>query len=296
MIDQKTVLDPVRQEYAALMDRLYDGWYKEGKVPPPDGMGFDDKLLTAYRAGCDWFQPMDISLPADKVTNNTPFHFGPAVFSLLTDPRLLDVVQSLIGPEIASNPIQHVRIKPPANDLRHDENRGHITKTDWHQDQGVTHESADKTKLITVWIAVSDATKDNGCLQVQPRGHTKGLMPHCAKTQVGIPDALIDRDNAKAVPVKSGGIVIFHPLVPHGSRVNQTDGFRWSFDIRYNVTGQPTGRDHFPAFVARSKCKPESVLTDPEKWLNLWEESRAKLAADNHVSLYRWDNSAPYCA
>ena len=296
VIDQKTVLDPVRQEYAALMDRLYEGWHNEGKVPPPNGMGFDDKLLTAYRAGCDWFQPMDISLPANEITNDTPFHFGPAVFNLLTDPHLLDIVQCLIGSEITSNPIQHVRIKPPANDLRSDENRGHITKTDWHQDQGVTHESADKTKLITVWIAVSDATRENGCLQVQPRGHKKGLIPHCNNTQVGIPDELLDQDNAKALPVNSGGIIIFHPLVPHGSRVNHTDGFRWSFDIRYNVTGQPTGRDHFPAFVARSKRKPESILTDPAKWLRLWEDTRAQLAANNHVSLYRWDNSAPYCA
>ena len=296
VIDQKSVLDPVRQEYSELMDRLYDGWHVEGKVPAPDGMSFDDKLLTAYRAGCDWFQPMDISLPANEITNDTPFHFGPAVFNLLTCPSVLDIVQSLIGSEITSNPIQHVRIKPPAIDLRDGEARAHITKTEWHQDQGVTHESADKTNLITVWIAVSDAPEENGCLEVQPRGHLNGLIPHCNKTQIGIPDSLVDKDTAKALPVKSGGIILFHPLVPHGSRENHTDGFRWSFDIRYNVTDQPTGRDHFPAFVARSKSQPERVLTDPAKWLQSWEETRANLASDQHVPLYRWDDSAPYCA
>lgn len=296
VIDQKTVLDPVRQEYTALMDRLYDAWHAEGKVPPPAGMSFDDKLLTAYRAGCDWFQPMDISLPATEITSKTPFHFGPAVFDLLTCPNVLDIVQSLIGPEITSNPIQHVRIKPPAIDIKEGETRAHITKTDWHQDRGVTHESADKSDMITVWIAVSDATKENGCLQVQPRLHKKGLMPHCNKTQVGIPDTLIDKTAARALPVKSGGVILFHPLIPHGSRSNQTDGFRWSFDIRYNVTGQPTGRDHFPAFVARSANQPESVLTDPAKWRQSWDDTRSRLAADRHVPLYRWDESAPYCA
>ncbi len=296
VIDQKTVLDPVRQEYSELMDRLYDAWHAEGKVPTPDRMSFDDKLLTAYRAGCDWFQPMDISLPANEITNETPFHFGPAVFNLLTCPSVLDIVQSLIGSEITSNPIQHVRIKPPAVDLRDGEARAHITKTDWHQDQGVTHESADKTNLVTVWIAVSDATEENGCLEVQPRGHLEGLIPHCNKTQIGIPDSLVDRKTAEALPVKSGGIILFHPLVPHGSRVNHTQGFRWSFDIRYNVTDQPTGRDHFPAFVARSAKQPERVLTDPAKWLQSWEDARTRLATDQHVPLYRWDDSTPYCA
>jgi len=296
VIDQKTILEPVRQEYSQLMDKLYDSWHAEGMVPAPDGMNFDDKLLTAYRAGCDWFQSMDISLPGNEITTDTPFHFGPAVFNLLTCPDVLDVVQSLIGSEITSNPIQHVRIKPPAVDLHDGEARAHITKTDWHQDQGVTHESADKTKLLTVWIAVSDATEENGCLEVQPRGHLGGLIPHCNKTQVGIPDSLVDKNTAKALPVKSGGIILFHPLVPHGSRANHTEGFRWSFDIRYNVTDQPTGRDHFPAFVARSQTQPERVLTDPAKWLQSWEDTRARLAKDQHVPLYRWDDSAPYCA
>ena len=38
---------------------------------------------------------------------------GPAVFDVLTAPPLLDAVESIIGPEIYSNPTQHVRLKPP---------------------------------------------------------------------------------------------------------------------------------------------------------------------------------------
>ena len=45
---------------------------------------------------------------------------------MVTNPRLLDIVEQLIGPEITSNPIQHVRIKPPATTLRGDEVRAHI--------------------------------------------------------------------------------------------------------------------------------------------------------------------------
>ncbi len=84
---------------------------------------FESKLRVAYAAGCDWFQPMDISLPGDRIHADTPMHFGPAVFDMITAPRLLDMVEDLIGPEITSNPIQHVRIKPPERTLDKDEIR-----------------------------------------------------------------------------------------------------------------------------------------------------------------------------
>ena len=296
VLDQTTVMDPVRAEYAALIDDLYDEWHAKGLVPSPDGMGFWDKMRAAYVNGCDWFQPMDISLPASQVTPDTPFHFGQAVMNMITAPKLLDVVECLIGPEITSNPIQHVRIKPPATQLRPGETRAHITATDWHQDQGVTHESADSTQMVTVWIAVTDATRQNGCLQVQPGRHRDDLLPHCDKTQIGIPNSFIGGHRSVPLPVASGGVVIFHPKSPHASLINKTDQFRWSFDIRFNVTGQSTGRDHFPSFVARSRANPETELRDADRWRAMWEGARAKLSASPHVSLYRWDNAAPYCA
>ena len=296
VLDQRTVLTPVRQEYAGLMDRLYDDWHAQGLLPPPDGKNFWDKLLLAYTSGCDWFQPFDISLPGNQITADMPFHLGQAVLDMITAPALLDVVESLIGPEITSNPIQHVRIKPPATDLRADEVRAHITATDWHQDRGVTHESADGTKMVTVWVAVTDATEENGCLVVQPLRDKVELLPHCEKKQVGIPEAFLKPKDVVRLPVKSGGVVIFDPMTPHASLVNRTDGFRWSFDIRFNVTGQPTGRDHFPSFVARSRKFPSAELRDADTWRGMWEEARARLAGAPHISLYRWDAKAPYCA
>jgi len=296
VLDQKTVLDPVRTEYADLLDALYAGWHRAGLVPPPGDKGFWDKLLVSYKAGCDWFQPFDISLPGGVIEADTPFHFGQAVLDMIRAPKLLDLVESLIGPEITSNPIQHIRIKPPATDLRSGERRAHITSTDWHQDQGVTHESADQTKMVTVWIAVTNATRLNGCLQVQPKRHRDDLLPHCEKAQIGIPNQFIGGHRSVPLPVKSGGVVIFHPKAPHASLVNRTDGFRWSFDIRYNVTGQPTGRDHFPSFVARSRADPARELTDAGAWRAMWQAARARLAAQPHVPLYRWDFNAPYCA
>lgn len=292
----KSLRHRIEVEYSEVLDDLYASWVAKGLLPEPlEDMSFWDKLRHAYEENCDWFQPMDISLPGDRIEADTPMHFGPAVFDLVTCPQILDVVQSLIGPEITSNPIQHIRIKPPAPALKKEEIRAHITQTDWHQDRGVGLEEADQTDMITVWIAMTDATVDNGCLQVLPRAHDK-LLPHCPKTQTAIADAFVDIEAAQPLPVRAGGIVLFHPLTPHASRPNGTRDFRWSFDLRYNVTGQPTGRAHFPEFVARSAVRPGEVLTDWRIWRQKWADARKELARQPHIPIHRWQSDAPFCA
>ena len=107
VFDQDTILEAVRIEYCELLNQLIAGWIDQGLIPKKAReLDFFAQLAACYDAGCDWFQPMDISLPGDRITADTPMHFGPAVFDLLTALKLLDIVESLIGPEITSNPIQ----------------------------------------------------------------------------------------------------------------------------------------------------------------------------------------------
>jgi phytanoyl-CoA hydroxylase len=289
-----SVLTAIKAEYADLLDGLYDGWEAAGHVPPTKVQDFWERLLWSYKAGCDWFQPMDISLPGGEITRETPFHFGPAVFDMLTHERLLDMVEDLIGPELTSNPIQHVRLKPPATDLHSDELRAHITATDWHQDRAVAHETGDATRMVTVWLAISDATVENGCLQVVP-GKPQ-MYPHCPRRQTAIAPGLLDEGRAIPLPVKAGGAVLFHPLTPHASLANRSSAFRWSFDIRFNVTGDPTGRDHFPSFIARSRHAPETELRDWQSWKQMWVATRARLADQPHIPIHRWQADSPVCA
>lgn len=295
LLDEAT-LAAVRQEYAALMDGLYDDWHKAGLVPASDAdMDFWDKLDVAYKGGFDWYQPFDISLPADGITDDTPMHFGPAVFDMVTHGNILDTVEKLIGSEISSNPIQHVRIKPPERKVDDAEIRAHVIATDWHQDQGVTLAEADDTTFVTVWLAITDATVENGCLQVA-KHHYDALLPHCAMTQTGIATEYRPKEGTPT-PVKAGGAVLFHPMTPHASLSNNSDGYRWSFDLRYHVTGQPSGRSHFPEFVARSRANPDTELKDWRVWKQLWEDTRHRVVRAEHIEQHgRWDSTAPYCA
>ncbi len=297
VIDRESCLDPLIAEYEALMSGLVADWVSEGKLDPAlISASFDDQIIAAYRAGLEYFQPMDISLPGGPIAPDLPFHAGPAAFGLLSHDRLLDVVEDLIGPEIVSNPIQHVRIKPPAADIKAGEIRAHLTSTDWHQDRAVTLEEADRTRMITAWIAVTDATVENGCLQVIPKSHKGEMKLHCPNPQVGIPTRFFDEDAARPLPVKSGGVILFHPLTIHGSLENRTPGIRWSFDVRYSVTGEPTGRPMFPDFVARSRAHPETELRDPDAWRKMWLSARARLSADPSVVIHRWSPDAAHCA
>lgn len=295
VIDRR-LLEDVKAEYAALMDRLYAAWFAGGDVTTaPEGLDFWSKLEIAREAGLEWFQPMDISLPHENITEDTPFHCGPAVFDLLTHDPVLDRVESLLGGELTSTPIQHVRIKPPQRKVPKGEMRAHIGTTSWHQDRGVGLPEADETEMVTVWIAANDATVDNGCLQVMPSPLPK-MLPHCPQGQTSIAPRLLDTSDAVHAEVSAGSIIMIHPLTPHCAGPNMTNGHRWSFDIRYNVTGQPTGRAQFPEFVARSRKDPLSVLRDWQTWQEMWIAARKTAATSEHIPQHRWQADSPACA
>lgn len=299
LLDYDLDVKPVIDEYDALLDELCHQWVREGLLRETfASLPFEKRLVEIYRAGCSYEQAMDIALPNSQIEADTPIHLGPAVFNLLRSPRALAVVESLIGGEIYSNPIQHVRIKPPTSIIaREDENRARVGRTHWHQDSGVGLPEADETQMVTCWVAISEATPENGCLQVLPRSHHEGMSLHCTtKDQVGIPDTLIEQDQAIPIPLNPGGVLFFHPLCKHASLDNKSDAFRWSFDLRYNPIGQATGRPHFPGFVAQSRLNPESALDDPAEWAQLWLDARARLAHTEGMPTHRWDSNDPLCA
>ncbi|MCK0166282.1 phytanoyl-CoA dioxygenase family protein [Jannaschia sp. S6380] len=251
---------------------------------------FLETLRAVHLAGHDWFQSLDITLPGDRIRADTPFHYGPAVHALIGCDALLDLAQSVIGPGITSNPIQHLRIKPPMATVAEGAPI-HTTITAWHQDRGVAHAEADETDVVTVWVAMTDATEENGCLVAQPFDGDPTMLPHCPLDQTAIPPEHLSPDRAVPLPVRAGGVVLLHPLVPHAALANRTDGFRWSFDLRYQATGQPTGRSHFPDFKLRPGPPP-----DWRKVREMWHAARLACADGPHVPIHRWTSDSPHCA
>ena len=307
LLDPERDLDPIIAEYEGVLDRLAAERYAAGAISSTYAeLPFSDRLVKIYaESGKVHAQYFDFSLPQGGVTHETPFWTGPAVFATLRHEGMLDAMESLIGPEIYSNPVQHVRLKPPERLTPRDPTTGvvQLGATPWHQDNGVVNEEADETDMITVWFPLTEATIENGCLAVVPGSHRAGLLPHCpasAENRSGFGVHIRERhfahDRSLPLPMKRGTALIMHRRTVHSSLSNESDHVRWSFDLRYNPIGQPTGRGAFPGFVARSRSKPETELRDPAIWTELWREARRALAEGEPPRFNRWDPDSPLCA
>lgn len=298
VLDPAQDLDPVVKEYERVLDELAARLHADGKLPSTYAdEPFGHRLTRILNeSDVDYMRYFDIALPFKGVTEDTPIHLGPEAFRLLTNPRLLDVVEQFVGPEVYSNPIQHTRIKPPER-LVPERLRGSslLAKTDWHQDRGVHLPEADETNMLTVWLPVTDATVENGCLQAIPRSHREGLVDHCMINGLAIPEKLLGGEPVP-LPIRRGGVLFLHHETKHASLRNVSDDIRWSFDLRYHPIGQPTGRPAFPGFIARSRQNPGSALTDPTEWADLWRAARSRLAAEEASAFNRWTGKEPGCA
>ena len=75
-----------------------------------------------------------------------------------------------------------------------------------------------------------------------------------------------------------GGVVVMNKYTPHRGQPNLSDLARWTIDLRYQKTGEPTGRPFHPDFVVRSRLDPASVKRDHEGWCDAWEYALANSA------------------
>ena len=302
LLDPGLHLDPVIGEYEGLLGQLAEDLFAQGVITSlyPD-LGFGERFMRIVaETGRTHSQHFDPCLPQDRIEADTPIWTGPAVFALLTQAVLLDAVESMIGGEIFSNPVQHVRIKPPEGLVAAEKAVGQhaLGATSWHQDNGVLTPDADQSDIVTVWIPLTHASERHGCLQLIPGSHHNDILVHCPGSAAGleIPSSVLPRTNARPIPMEPGDVLFMHRRTAHASLPNTSPEIRWSLDLRYNPTGQPTGREVFPGFVARSRSNPAAELDKPLVWAEMWEEARRALSLGETPVFNRWHADAPACA
>ena len=194
---------------------------------------------------------------------------APAMFAFLGNAIFLDAVESLVGPEITCNPIQHVRAKPPSD-------YGHSSWSHgvpWHQDAAVMMKEAEGSNVITCWLPLSKSTIERGCLQVLPKVSKMGYLRHQKEGGTMIAPDLMPEFDPVFLECDRGDVVFISRFTPHCSVPNQSDYCRWSLDLRYQPTDQHTGRTSNPDFIVRSQSNPDSVLTDYNEWCHLWVDA-----------------------
>jgi len=107
----------------------------------------------------------------------------------------------------------------------------------WHQDG--SYLITEPATVTGIWIAIEDANRDNGCLWVQPGGHRSPLREtyqvdwNTRKGQLTDLDSTPwpTADDAIAVEVPAGSMVVFHDHMPHYSSQNRSDRSRHAFTL-----------------------------------------------------------------
>lgn len=155
-----------------------------------------------------------------------PHLLVPFLWDVVHDPRILDPVASLLGPDLYC--IGSSMIDKPAG------SEGYVA---WHQD--ATFWGLSEAEGATAWLALSPATPESGCMQAVPGTHAR-QMDHLdtgdARNMLGAREAVqheIDTSAAVHMALRPGQMSLHHPLVLHGSGRNAAADRRLGFVIRF---------------------------------------------------------------
>ncbi len=146
--------------------------------------------------------------------------------AMATDPRVLDVVEALIGPDILLYDVTYI-IKEPHTE-------SHVS---WHQD--LTYWGLSDDAQVSMWLALSPATATSGCMRMIPSSHTGGMIEHerindtsnvlfQGQTVKGVSEA-----DAVMCPLAPGEASFHHGWTLHASMPNRSDDRRIGLNVQY---------------------------------------------------------------
>jgi hypothetical protein len=195
-----------------------------------DGVVFPVRLFEPA-AAADWLGRLERIEAAragrlPPAFNAKPHLLIPFLWDIVHDARALDAVEDLLGPDILCYGSSFI-IKNP----------GDGRYVAWHQD--ATYWGLAAPLAVTVWIAFTPSTPENGCVRVVPGTHLETL-PHensrDPRNLLGRRErvlAPVEEDRAVDLVLAPGEASMHHVLILHGSNENRSAGRRVGFSVRY---------------------------------------------------------------
>lgn len=201
----------------------------------------------------------------------------PWLAALVRHPTVLDAVEDVLGPDLLCwSTTWFIKEAHAAS---------HVT---WHQDN--TYAYLDSPENLTAWIALTDSTRETGCMQVLPGTHRQQLPHHDTYgannllTRGQEADAALagglDADRAVLLEPRAGEMTLHHSLLLHTSLGNGGADRRIGFTIRYLpatqrsktpirnyatlVRGQDRGGHFEPAAAPSAALQPEMLALHEE--------------------------------
>ena len=282
VLDYKLDLEPILNDMMFIMNRLVHRFV--GKKDKKKVLGYNFKKKYSYLVKLnipELDQYFNIRLPQNNISIDSDFFASQSIFTLIKNKKIIDKVSKILGQEISSNPCQNSRIKQPEKAIaKKNLNDGLVGRTPWHQDAGVMNKKGQNgTDLVTCWIPFTKTRIKNGCMVAVKDSHRLGLINHHngSKGQVEIKGKeSINKLKTVALEADIGDIILLNKYLIHCSSPNKSKNFRISMDLRFNKTGQPSGREPLPSFAVKSKNKKNIIVNTYKQWIALWENAKNK--------------------
>lgn len=237
----------------------------------------------------------DLPLPLNTYKRVNAHVVMPLAARLAQDPRILDLVEGILGPDLLLWSAEFF-IKEPGTQ--------HVVGM--HQD--LTYWGmGDTPDQVTAWLALSPSTPASGCMDFVAGSHKNPILPHNDSFSE---ENLLSRGQEVAVEVKAedktaialqpGQMSLHHGLTIHGSGPNASEDRRIGLAIRYlNPKAQQKVADSDFAMVVRGRDEVSNFTHIPApsglfapKALALYEEIRRTQAkalaagASDQVDMY----------
>ncbi len=158
------------------------------------------------------------------------------IWDLATNPRILDLVEDLIGPDIVAWGT-HFFCKMP----------GDGKTVGWHQD--ATYWPLTPTRTVTAWIAIDDSDLSNGGMQVVPGSHRHGPLPVVRsppETNNLLWEQVVGWEHLgkpACIPLRAGECTLHSDLLLHGSEPNRSQRRRCGLTVRYAAASVRSWKD-----------------------------------------------------
>ena len=218
-----------------------EGYYiAKGLLSPAEVTNFRDHArvqLEAEQKGGD------IMAKGDKAGKQTLLKMwntaGDDKYGLLArDQRLVVAAEAVLGEEIYLYSHKMTMKQPREGGA-----------WEWHQDFGYWYNNGCLAPdMLSIYISLDKATKENGCLQILKASHLLGRLDHVrenGQTNVAAShlDAAIERYEHMFVEMEAGDALVFHCNLLHRSDANNSDTYRWGYICSYNtVANAPFAR------------------------------------------------------
>jgi len=141
--------------------------------------------------------------------------------ALAAHPRLLATLERMIG-EAPTLFQDQALLKPPLIGR----------EKPWHQDNAYFNLPPD-APVVGAWIALDEATPENGCMHIIPGSHRQGPTVHFKRRDWQICDTDVATAEVVAVPLQPGGCLFFHGLLHHGTPPSQSPRRRRAVQFHY---------------------------------------------------------------